>query len=347
MHTCRFILQKLRANSRIATIIGILLTVSGCALIADWQAIPYDPCTEYSPFHHPEVTQNYSVEQQHNDTLLHYTTKRQLQTELIRTTLLTEIHLHSSIEMKFTDESTVKIKIPVDMKLTCQPVDECECNQHSTLMTKLSIKCLFYNTLHNGGNNMRYIESTLSTEHRHPPERFLCSTPSQSPLATCIHLYSTDYDSSIHNRTKSGKEVLQTSETAGNIQSLQVLSNFSYYIAKMNCIRANVTNRQCHWTPSSVLTKKECEDCQPICRSREQSLTFAQLVLGITLLLGSIDTLSVHIAVIATNHVSMRYQVYMYACVDSITLYTVMHAVIVMQMSLYVTKNKHLRAPST
>ena len=33
-------------------------------LISDWQAIPYDPCTEKSPFHHPDIV--------HNSTLLDY-----------------------------------------------------------------------------------------------------------------------------------------------------------------------------------------------------------------------------------------------------------------------------------
>ena len=26
--------------------------------MADWQAIPYDPCTEKSPFHHPDIVHN-------------------------------------------------------------------------------------------------------------------------------------------------------------------------------------------------------------------------------------------------------------------------------------------------
>jgi len=36
--------------------IGLTATIVGAALIADWQAIGYDPCTQFSPFHHPELT---------------------------------------------------------------------------------------------------------------------------------------------------------------------------------------------------------------------------------------------------------------------------------------------------
>jgi len=48
---------------------GLTATIVGAALIADWQAIGYDPCTRFSPFHHPELTNkskpwldNYDVE---------------------------------------------------------------------------------------------------------------------------------------------------------------------------------------------------------------------------------------------------------------------------------------------
>ena len=36
--------------------LGITASIVGAALIADWQAIGNDPCTQFSPFHHPELT---------------------------------------------------------------------------------------------------------------------------------------------------------------------------------------------------------------------------------------------------------------------------------------------------
>ena len=47
-------------NSRIITILGIVFSVIGLTIMADWQSIPYDPCTEYSLYHHPELARNYS-----------------------------------------------------------------------------------------------------------------------------------------------------------------------------------------------------------------------------------------------------------------------------------------------
>ena len=36
--------------------LGVTASIVGTALIADWQAIGHDPCTQFSPFHHPELT---------------------------------------------------------------------------------------------------------------------------------------------------------------------------------------------------------------------------------------------------------------------------------------------------
>jgi len=35
--------------------LGITASIVGAALIADWQAIGHDPCTQFSLFHHPEL----------------------------------------------------------------------------------------------------------------------------------------------------------------------------------------------------------------------------------------------------------------------------------------------------
>ena len=36
--------------------LGITASIIGAALIADWQAIGHDPCSQFSLFHHPELT---------------------------------------------------------------------------------------------------------------------------------------------------------------------------------------------------------------------------------------------------------------------------------------------------
>ena len=51
-------MQKLKMNSRIIAIFGILCCMIGLTLMADWQSIPHDPCTDFSLYYHPEV-ENY------------------------------------------------------------------------------------------------------------------------------------------------------------------------------------------------------------------------------------------------------------------------------------------------
>ena len=47
-------MQSIKLNSRIITILGICFSILGLILMADWQSIPYDCCTEFSLHHHPE-----------------------------------------------------------------------------------------------------------------------------------------------------------------------------------------------------------------------------------------------------------------------------------------------------
>ena len=69
------------------------------------------------------------------------------------------------------------------------------------------------------------------------------------------------------------------------INSIAILPEGVYWVARNNCIQANVTGHQCQWVPYSDITKQECVDCQPICRSVHQTLTFAQFMIGNALVL--------------------------------------------------------------
>ena len=61
LHLYSLVLQQLKVNSRIITILGIAFSMIGLTILADWQSIPYDMCTDYSLFHHPELAMNYST----------------------------------------------------------------------------------------------------------------------------------------------------------------------------------------------------------------------------------------------------------------------------------------------
>ena len=58
MTICSLTLQCLKLRIHTMAIIGITGSIMAASLISDWQAIPYDPCTEKSPFHHPNIVHN-------------------------------------------------------------------------------------------------------------------------------------------------------------------------------------------------------------------------------------------------------------------------------------------------
>ena len=186
------------------------MTISACVLMADWQTIQYDSCTEYSPFHHPEITSNGS------------TTYEQF---------FSEPWGHPPFKRK-ADFNGVPFL--------------------STLFKEIK------QTSFPGLNEFDNIETMI--------------------------------------------------QMSGDVQTLKQHANYSHYTAKMNCTNANITNHHCRWTPSSIFTGEDCEDCPPICRSAEQSLNFVQFALGTALLIISIPIVWVPAASITSNQVPKESQ---------------------------------------
>ena len=291
--TYSIVLQSLRTSSQLTAIIGIVMTITACALIADWQAIPYDPCTEYSPFHHPEITKNYS---HLNVSSMHSSIRRSADTFPLPE--LTELRLLSSNEFKFSYNTDFAMEVDI----SCHIVRENECNQHS------SAKHLYYTYDTNG--NMESVASIQATSNGHPLGLFLCSasfSAEASQPIVCVRLYGTD---TISHQNKDFTEDIEDVLKTVHIQTLMKLPKTVYDTAKMNCIHANVTNRHCHWMPSSNISNKECQDCQPICRSKEQSLNFVQFLIGTIVLMIAFPILWVPVAAMASNQVPLEYQVH-------------------------------------
>lgn len=55
------ILQEVKLNSRLIAIIGLIMSILSCGLIADWQSIPFDQCTNFSLYHHPTLHINNTI----------------------------------------------------------------------------------------------------------------------------------------------------------------------------------------------------------------------------------------------------------------------------------------------
>lgn len=189
----RVILQLLKLNSRILTIIGVMMSLIACAIIADWQSIPHDHCTRYSLFHHPNLVEHYGIK------------------------------------------------------------------------------------------NVTAVNSRIYT-HSHP--------------------FELEASDSI-NTVKDGKDIaLETAQ----VQVLQVVDNSVYYVAVNACESAN--KYDCHWIPNSLITKKHCDDCQPICRSVYRTLNFVQFTIGAVLFIISMPIARVSVTAVISASVSKSSQVH-------------------------------------
>ncbi len=269
LYTCRIILRRLKFRTQSITIFGLLMTISGYSLLGDWQSIPYDPCTEFSPFHHPNLTQSLSASK--------FTPAVNEQSHY-----LIQGHLTTRLQMTLSNGLIVPDKLPLfEFDLECQVISTCSCDPELT----------FYYS------NVNKITEVLI----HSPRVLGCTVNNIPSITVCIIEKTLDKDRK--------KNSLQVESTIAHVESIQVVSNDSYWTARNNCMNADVPGHTCHWIPSSLVTKKECRDCPLICRSISQTLTFTQFCIGLTLLLFSNPFVFFPSAELVFNQVYYEYQV--------------------------------------
>ncbi len=270
----RLIFQCARLSNQGITLVGILTTVTGYLLLTDFQAIPYDQCTEYSPFHHPGIIDHYKFSSP-NENLRNTTfmTSQSMSTSLPK---LKDIQFSSNLDVKFGDGPLFHTNFGMTSKFLCHQVQDCLCD--------LSTPCIHY----------PLFSAKLNSE-----DLYKC-TSNESHTIVCVHLS--------HDQIPQNSHEISTPEFA-DTESITVLPKTLYFIARNSCIEANVTGHQCHWTPSSTITKKECEDCQPICRSVSQTLTFTQFSIGMGLLIYSSALQLPPIVALLTNQSPKHIQV--------------------------------------
>ena len=283
----RLIFQYLRFNSRIIAIIGLVMTIVSCILMADWQSIPYDPCTELSPFHHPDIVSRY----------------RDLETTNTFTNTMSPNKRDIKCGKPYQNEldSTIYASIQVNLHqkavnargLTCTAVDACS-REYCT--DTFDQQCLHF-TL---DTNWCIQESNLVTTANYSTDygagQFLCELQLYS---LCITMHQETF----------GNESIDEGLYSVHSQALQMLEVDLYEIAVNKCESANVHGHQCYWIPNSIVTKRHCNDCPPICRSRLHSLTFAQFCIGAALLMVSIPIAWVPIAALISDRVHKEAQV--------------------------------------
>lgn len=280
------ILQQMKLASRNIAIIGLVVTITAAVLIADWQSIPYDPCTEFSPFHHPEV--NFTAKR-HNSTNLQK--RADVNCHSINTTLDLE-NVYIQVQVNHFDGGIKH----------CHKIQSCpECYEDED-----HAPCLDYTI---GSGLACLVPTTRFSEHRQNVSHLVaysCST-ARSTVSVCI-LW--DKLNLTHGNNNSfGKHLTGNVLNAVHTQTLSLMTNGAYNAAVNQCEAMSTSSYQCHWLPFSLITKHHCYDCQPICRSTHQTLNFVQFTIGAALLMASLPLAWVPMAAILSYRVHKEAQV--------------------------------------
>lgn len=91
-----------------------------------------------------------------------------------------------------------------------------------------------------------------------------------------------------------------------SVQSLQVVEDDVYRLAVNKCESAG---DHCHWIPNSRVTHRHCNDCQPICRSTQNTLNFVQFIIGLAILFSTLSLMYTGVFLLLSDRVSKRFQV--------------------------------------
>ena len=290
---------------------AIILTMLGYLIVTDWQTISYDSCTEFSPFHHPNLTY------QNNKGIQHPFFHNKIISKEVYPAIhkhkfsqpppkVMSINLLSDIAFDQVAGSSSAYHIDSGVTLNCKLAEtrSCACGQFPS-------KCLKLST---GNSEMVPLDDKSTrtdqifiqcTYKKHPVT--VCFILSPMPAEILNSLVTPNLNSDVE---KGGNIFPKENDDPVEIDSINVLPEGTHQIARNNCIQANVSGHHCHWIPYSDIFQKECEDCQPICRSVHQTLTFPQFITGCGVLFVSSSFQVVITAALLMNQSPEQIQVY-------------------------------------
>ena len=305
--------MQFKLNSRIIAVINFIVTFASLALIADCQAIPNDPCTEYSPFHHSEILTKYRMKLDENkttvlchdqNTMHNYSGPSCIQDANLRSPkvleFLQEINVHTNvIQHEETDFTSGSYLLPNGTR-THLISHEANYDCHEVNSCKRDVLLNHYKLNSNYCLELQSDVKIATNGSNH--SAFLCKSPNTT-ITMCFDVpFGADV---IRKYTHTGNE-----SQSANAQVIQVLNKDINDFAMRECQEAYTEdNWNCRWLPNSVVTNELCEDCQPICRSAFRSLNFAQFCLGASLLMASIPLGRISISALTSDRVRKEIQV--------------------------------------
>ena len=260
------------------SVVGGVMTMAALLIMTDWQAIPYDSCTELSIFHHPELADKYRLQllTTSNDSATVESFGDCPENMIPETNISMRYHAlyFSSGYYHYTGNALPSTECT--MTAGCPQCDkDANCAQ----------------MMDTGG--CQIFDKMQATK--------LCATQCTSVAgahsASSCFIVDTDDPVAMETVSSTLEEV--------HLQSLRVVRDDVYELAVKECESAD----QCHWVPHSLITHDVCDDCQPICRGVDHTLNFAQFTVGLTLLMCTMEVMYIGMFILLSDSVSKSYQV--------------------------------------
>lgn len=256
-------------------IIGVSVTVAGYIAFTDWQTIPFDPCTLYSPYHNPAIVGNLTGTNQ--SSLAHDQ----------EAMMAGDFGLYGTLKFRFSNGFSESVKIPLGLHGYCKKAPTCDCYPSS----KENL-CLAYVS---ENSDMLKSIPVGSLHEKEGYDTYKCSMFSHTTL--CILKPSIAHLQKTHKLPVISSNILP-----------KVLPAYQLSIASNKCESANIPNHDCHWIPYKQ--NNVCRDCPPICRSTHKTLHLAQIIVGSSLLLIGYSLVWFTALAISTNLTPKKCQVH-------------------------------------
>ena len=314
----RFGLHLLKVNARIMAISGATASCIGLLIMMDWQSIGYDPCTQYSPYHHPE--------------LVNSTIPVGPETHIV-------VQQQESVCQELNLPSFVSVGDDTASQLEGTKVSVCQGNFHlgqvnRTLDLDCEIRssdsCAHFSSRHSSSScfSFQVLSGELCLEAQdtggHTNHSTLMSVSCVSPDHP-FFLCATFIMGSENNKLLS-MTMYAFQELKELVQMLTVaIAAHPRYSAQTRNSSANTSeprtprerceamaqsDYKCYWNQASKITHQECDHCPQICRSELKSLNFVQFCIGMLLFAVAIPLSRIALMVIISNNISRGMQVH-------------------------------------
>lgn len=290
-HLCSFLMEWSRVSNLLISILGIIASIMGLAVMSDWQAIPHDPCLNYSLPQYSEAIESPSA--------LYSKLQPSLCWNLTRSggkmEDLSDVEGHVALFFNFfLDRNSTAFHCKLHSSTNL-----CYACPNITATSRLEMN--FEAT----DSELCYSPSSYQQFEEHMRFSVLCEdSNSDRCVSACLNVHHSSKASQKADRLeKSVKKLFHQSYD----QSVFLMDSFLYEAARNKC--ESMIQDGCHWIPDSVVTHMQCAECEPICRGKSRSLLFAQFLAGAVWFMLTYPVAEMALPVVLSDSVHKEFQV--------------------------------------